>query len=265
MSDSKRAMEIHKSLRDRRLLLRDLRLAKQEEENPPEPPVDPDPSVKSLEGFYAFAWPDILLSHSQIFQDLWVLYELGRPEEGYFVEFGVANGTTMSNSFMMERRLGWTGIISEPNPGFHKRIGEARVCHFTPKAVYKETGLTLTFSCAERPMFSRLESPGASMAHEIDVSDSFDVETISLNDLLDAYDAPDVIDYVSIDTEGTELEILESFDFSKRLVRAFTVEHNHTDMREKIFDLMTAQGYERRFELLSRFDDWYIHRSVLEG
>lgn len=263
MNDQHKALQIFKSLRDRRTWLRELRGRKEEEPAGIEAPVDPDPSVKSLDGFYAFAWPDVLLSHSQVFQDLWVLYELGRPESGYFIEFGVANGTTMSNSFMMERRLGWTGIVSEPNPTFHKRIGEARTCHFTAKAVYAETGLTLSFACAERPMFSRLEAPGAAEAHEIEVAESFDVETISLNDLISEFEAPEVIDYISIDTEGTELDILKAFDFSQRRVRAVTVEHNYTEMREELYALMTAQGFVRRFPELSRFDDWYLHESVL--
>lgn len=267
MNDSQRALQIFKSLRDRRQLLREARDEKREIVDDAPPPEDPDPSVKSIDGFYAFAWPQVLMSHSQVFQDLWMLYELGRPESGYFVEFGVGNGTTMSNSFMLERRLGWTGIVSEPNPAFHKRIGEARVCGFTAKAVYAETGLRLTFSCAERPMFSRLEAPGmdGTAAHDIEVEQSFDVETISLNDLLTEFEAPEVVDYVSIDTEGTELDIIQAFDFSRHRVRAFTIEHNYTDAREKILDLMAANGYRRRFPELSRFDDWYLHESVLEG
>ncbi|MEM7505408.1 MAG: FkbM family methyltransferase [Pseudomonadota bacterium] len=267
MTDQQRALQIFKTLRDRRVHLRELRGEKREEEAPPSAPVDPDPGVKSLEGFYAFAWPQLLESHSQVFQDLWVLYEMDGLKEGYFIEFGVANGTTLSNSFNLERRHGWTGIISEPNPTFHENIQRARSCQFTKKAIYSTTGLNLTFSCAERPMFSRLEAPGVetTAAHEIEVADSFDVETISLNDAMDEFDAPDVVDYVSVDTEGTEQDIIEAFDFGKRLVRAFTIEHNYTDMREKIFDLMSAHGYHRRFPEISRFDDCYIHESVLTG
>lgn len=267
MNEQQRSLMVFKDLRDRRKHLRELRGRKEAEAAPPPAPQDPNPGEKTIEGFHAFAWPLVLQSHSQVFQDLWVLYELGMPKTGYFVEFGAANGMTMSNSFMMERRLGWQGIISEPNPGFHDSIARARKCHFSPKAVYSETGQVIEFSCAERPMFSRLEAPGTeeTATHAIEVQSTVRVETISLNDLLDAFDAPAVIDYLSVDTEGTELDILRAFDFSRRRVRALTVEHNFTSMREALYDILTAQGYRRRFAGLSRFDDWYLHESVISG
>ena len=88
------------------------------------------------------------------------------------------------------------------------------------------------------------------------------VQTISLNDLLDEHQAPNEVDYMSVDTEGSELEILKAFDFTKRRVKLFTIEHNFTPLRAEIFELMTAQGYVRRFPEYTRFDDWYIHRSL---
>ena len=42
-----------------------------------------------------------------------------------------------------------------------------------------------------------------------------DVETLSLVDLLTQNNAPSLIDYLSLDTEGTELEILQSNDYEK--------------------------------------------------
>ena len=88
------------------------------------------------------------------------------------------------------------------------------------------------------------------------------VQTISLNDLLDEFDAPDEIDYMSVDTEGSELEILSAFDFSKRQVKLFTIEHNFTPLRAEIYNLMTSKGYVRRFPEYTRFDDWYVHESL---
>ncbi|HEX7947688.1 MAG TPA: FkbM family methyltransferase, partial [Phenylobacterium sp.] len=72
--------------------------------------------------------------------------------------------------------------------------------------------------------------------------------------------APRRIDYLSLDTEGSELDILAAFDFDAWDVRLITVEHNHTDRREAVFDLLTGKGYARKFESLSRVDDWYVKR-----
>jgi hypothetical protein len=72
------------------------------------------------------------------------------------------------------------------------------------------------------------------------------------------HNAPKDIDYLSIDTEGSEFEILSAHDFSEYSFKVIPCEHNFTDMREKIHDLLSAQGYVRKYENLSKFDDWYV-------
>jgi Methyltransferase FkbM domain len=84
------------------------------------------------------------------------------------------------------------------------------------------------------------------------------VETISLRDLLRAHNAPLNIDYLSIDTEGSEFAILNGFLPSHYEVRIITVEHNYTDQRSRIHGLLTSCGYSRVLQELSIFDDWYI-------
>jgi hypothetical protein len=87
------------------------------------------------------------------------------------------------------------------------------------------------------------------------VGDVIDVTTISLMDLLDQQGAPAVIDYLSIDTEGSELAILEGIDWRRYQFRCITVEHNFTEQRQGIHKLLEAQGYQRQE---AAFDDWYI-------
>jgi hypothetical protein len=71
---------------------------------------------------------------------------------------------------------------------------------------------------------------------------------------------PKTIDYLSIDTEGSELEILSAFDFSAHHVRIITVEHNHSPIRGKLHDLLTSNGFTRAFEEFSDWDDWYLRQ-----
>ena len=86
----------------------------------------------------------------------------------------------------------------------------------------------------------------------------YEVTTISLIDLLRKYKSPQYIDYLSIDTEGSEYEILNAFDFNEYKFGIITVEHNYTPEREKIFTLLSSKGYKRMYQDISLFDDWYI-------
>ena len=86
------------------------------------------------------------------------------------------------------------------------------------------------------------------------------VDTLSLDDLLEKHQAPREIDYLSVDTEGTEFDILRTFDFQRHQVRVITVEHNHTAQREQLHSLLSAKGFQRKFQALSRFDDWYVRK-----
>ena len=72
------------------------------------------------------------------------------------------------------------------------------------------------------------------------------------------------IDYLSIDTEGSEFEILSNFDFETWKFAVITVEHNYTHDRERIYRLLSNYGYQRKFENLSAFDDWYINTELIK-
>jgi hypothetical protein len=91
------------------------------------------------------------------------------------------------------------------------------------------------------------------------------VRTISLVDLLDQHHAPQIIDFLSIDCEGSEFAILENFDFAKYRFRVIVCEHNFTPMREKIYQLLVSNGYRRVYEGFSYVDDWYVDVASARG
>jgi hypothetical protein len=222
---------------------------------------------RDLIHFIEWALPRAGSTKAQLFQDLWVLWELREKRGGYFCEFGATNGIDLSNTYLLENEFGWNGILAEPNPIYHAGLNRDRRCHISSKCVYGSSGQTMQFSCASIPHLSRLldvvpddqhERTGRRVSEQI-----IEVEAISLNDLLDQYCAPVHIDYISMDTEGSEFEILSRFDFARRTVATFSIEHNFSTARERIHALLTSHGYVRRFEHLSQFDDWYIRRDLL--
>ena len=199
------------------------------------------------------------LSRSQLGQDLWVLEQLGWKQGGFFVEFGATDGVLLSNSWLLEKHFGWKGICAEPNPKLFERLQMNRSCTLSPACVYRTSGETMSFVLADA--YGGLEELGRDDQH-VEKRDAYaaagntiQVTTTSLLDLLRQNEAPEVIDYLSIDTEGSELAILEGFDWGSYQIRCITVEHNFTEQRESIRKLLEGQGYERRE---AKWDDWYF-------
>ena len=199
-------------------------------------------------------------STSQNGQDLFALTQSGRKRNGYFVEFGAADGVRLSNTYLLEREYGWSGIVAEPAANWHRALRANRTCHIETRCIWSESGRVLSFNESPKSMLSTIASfsDGDFHAKRRGRGKQYDVETISLLDLLEQHNAPSLIDYLSVDTEGSEYDILRSFDFRRYRFRVITCEHNMTPNREKVFELLRANGYERRFEALSGLDDWYV-------
>jgi FkbM family methyltransferase len=196
-------------------------------------------------------------THSQLGQDALALSLFG--EDGYFVEFGAADGFHLSNTLMLEEVGGWQGIIAEPNKLYADSL-KNRACHIDTRCVYKNSGETLEFfSVNNFPELSTISNYADSDHWASRRSDNlaYPVTTVTLDDLLNFYNAPETIEYISVDTEGSELDILSAFSFSRN-VKLFTIEHNFTNNRDKIYRLMTDRGYIRILEQFSQWDDWYI-------
>ena len=201
-----------------------------------------------------------LKAKSQLGQELFVLSELSFLRNGFFVEFGATNGVDLSNTYVLEKEYGWQGILAEPALIWHDNLNLNRSVSIDVNCVWKTSGETLVFNETKYPELSTIEDFNASDLHKKsrDYGKKYKVSTISLLDLLQKYEAPKIIDYLSLDTEGSELDILEAFDFNQYRIKIITVEHNYTPNRRKIHDLLTAHGYVRKYENLSHFDDWYV-------
>jgi FkbM family methyltransferase len=203
------------------------------------------------------------LSHAQFRQDLFVLNELAWKTGGYFVEFGATDGLHLSNTWLLEQEFGWHGILAEPARRWHGDLAKNRRCGIDTHCVWRESDAVLQFRETEETGLSTIADFTAVDQHAFLRRSArlYEVTTISLLDLLARYDAPTEIDYLSIDTEGSEFDILSKFDFGKYRIRIMTVEHNFTPARQKICSLLRAHGYRRTMEDFSSVDDWYVLRT----
>lgn len=198
---------------------------------------------------------------SQIGQDVFALLTLGWKKNGYFVEFGATNGIDLSNTYLLEKDFGWSGILAEPAKVWHQDLKKNRSAAIDFDCVWTTTGQTLNFSMSDEAEYSTISEYADKDAHSsVRAGGSqYPVTTVSLNDLLQRHNAPRQIDYLSVDTEGSEYEILSDFDFKRYSVSVITCEHNFSDQREKIHRLLSQNGFSRVFEGISRWDDWFIN------
>jgi FkbM family methyltransferase len=199
-------------------------------------------------------------SKSQLGQDILALTVSGLDKPGFFVEFGASDGLALSNSHLLEKRFGWNGILCEPSTAWHEALKQNRGCIIDTRCVYSVSGEKISFSenyLGELSAITSYAEPNSSGILKRTTS-SYEVETISLLDLLKEHNAPKFVDFLSIDTEGSEFEILKNFEFQSYRFGAICVEHNFADTRERINKLLLANGYVQVHPDLSDFDDWYI-------
>ncbi|MDJ0630792.1 MAG: FkbM family methyltransferase [Rhodobacter sp.] len=205
-------------------------------------------------------------TYSQLGQDLWVLSTLGHPRDGYFVEIGAYDGVNISNTVLLES-LGWDGLLVEPNPAAFAALKSARTAKAIRRCVSAVDGETVEFKSVDtKPELSKVLTV-ASDVHDISGLRAhfqiLSIPTISPKKMLLDAGAPKVIDYLSIDTEGSELEIAKAFPFEEYKVRLISVEHNFGEQRDEIFDLLSGHGFQRVLTSVSRFDDWYVNPSLI--
>ena len=222
---------------------------------------------QELLDLYSFIFKNREISHSQLFQDLFVLFKLGNKRKGRFLEFGATNGKELSNSYLLEKNFEWEGVLAEPSPQWKKSLKENRPrTKIINECIYSESGEMIDIFVSNKGVFSTINEfkesdiesmPGNTKARN-EEGYTVKVPTISLNDVFIKHFNGEKIDYMSVDTEGSELLILSKFNFEKYGPKIVTVEHNFTSAQKNIDDLFKENNYKRFFPQQTQFDSWYI-------
>lgn len=198
-------------------------------------------------------------------QDRWVIREIFDCKVGgFFLDLGAADGFSDSNTYVLEKRYAWSGICIEPNPILYEQLVNhyKRQCICAPEAVDAQKG-TLEFVMHGQLSGLNVSESDIGANQRPDILDAarrndqvIEVETMPLIELLERYDAPEVIDYFSLDIEGLETRIMRDFDFSRYKFLTLTVERPTPELNEILF----ANGYY--FVKNSLYDSFYIHESL---
>jgi FkbM family methyltransferase len=165
----------------------------------------------------------------------------------------------------LEKHFGWTGIIVEANPRWYKEICHNRECIAVNYAAFSKPGVDLEFvdAGAVGGLVSHLQNDiHANLRRErIGAGAVIKVPTDRVDNILKRYGAPGLIDYMSIDTEGSELEVLKSINFNMWRICLLTIEHGGVEQKRKsIAEYLLPYGYKRQ---RIWFEDWYYHPNYL--
>ena len=200
-----------------------------------------------------------LASISQAGQDQWVYSEVfNEKHRGYFVDIGAHDGLFLSNTFLLERRYGWQGLLVEANPKTFGQLTQTRRATCIQKCVDREAG---------KVIFKPKGVFGGIVAEDTDnkpqaenLKNTIEVDALPLDQLLRDYKAPSVIDYLSMDIEGAEERALSGFDFSSFVFRSITLERPSAPLRRVLDknDYIVVKD-------IPELDTFYIHKSHIEN
>lgn len=189
-------------------------------------------------------------SYNQAGQEQWVRQYLNDKRNGFFVDVGAYDGIESSNTYFLEKELDWDGICIESNPHFYNKLVSARKSKNINKAVMPYSGYCRFDGINTYP--SLINGPNC-------------VACESLDSILTELGAPFSIDYISLDIEGHEFEVLENFNFDKWNVNLMTIEHNlylwGDKIKNSLYTLLSSKGYKRVVENVNcpqgPYEDWY--------
>jgi len=202
--------------------------------------------------------------YSQKGQDKWLVEKIFKEKQnGYFVDLAAANGKYLSNTYTLEKQLHWHGICIEPNPLFLDKLIKNRSCiidtsciDFTQHEIEfridnKELGGIIDDDVDNNLLHRSKEIEKSRLKNKTIL-----LTTKTLEQILDQYQAPKVIDYLSLDVEGAETRILKDFPFDKCIFLAMTIERPSKELNEILF----KNGYV--FVKNFRCDTFYVHKSI---
>lgn len=201
----------------------------------------------------------LLDSYSQLGQDLWAMSILNKTN-GYFIDIGACDGITHSNTYLLEKKYKWKGICIEANPETCAMLNSNRDCMCINALVDSSDNILKMLHCADEMSFVnneyntidydklKLYLNGCNNSNSVKrLYRSVPMKTKTISTILKTYNAPFIIDYISIDVEGMEYDILRKFPFEDYHVNIITVEHNAPHigptLRNKIRELLLSNNF----------------------
>ncbi len=209
---------------------------------------------------------------SQLNQDR-ILNELffKNKKNGFYLDVGAHDGLIASNTYFFEKCLEWNGICIEPLPNVFDLLVKNRNSININACAYNDNRILKFNQCiGYTEMLSGIvDTYNPQHSQRIDYESKIynctnkiiEVQAFRLEDLLTSHQIK-IIDYLSLDVEGSELQVLEGIDFGKVHINVMTVEMNYPNSEEakKINNLLLANNFTLHSKIV--IDYVYINNNL---
>lgn len=213
---------------------------------------------------------------SQFHQDYYLFTQhfkhLKRP--GVYMDVASNDAIGISNSYFFDACLGWRGVCVEGNPEYYERIYRLRTCSLVPTCVARRDGTSVEFGLAggaggvlgESHKHMQVWAERRKEVHTIKERCTTLERIMSKEGFVE-------VDYLSLDVEGLELDVLKGMDWEKTKINVLTVEVSR-DTIKGIEAYLTELGYKKHIPTLNeqsertgllRDDAVFLHEDVVFG
>jgi FkbM family methyltransferase len=194
-------------------------------------------------------------SYSQFGEDAFIAQHFDPEYKGICIDIGATDGIGMSNTYHFEQH-GWKAICVEANPAMIPSLTQTRA-NAVHCAVGQYNNKEVEFKVVTLEGGNQTAISGLELDHRLMESHAFlnpqvsivKVPERTLDSIIEDFDWVTHIDFISIDTEGTELDVLKGFDIPKWNVKMFCIENNFNDPEIEQYLAMFGYRKVRRHEV----------------
>jgi len=179
-------------------------------------------------------------SYSQGKEDIVLAGLFNYKREGFYVDVGASRPVKLSNTYLFYK-LGWKGICLEPNGKLVNNYKKVR-----PRDIIIETAASNFVGEAKFFTGDNKYDVNSSLSDpkSISISKTINVKVDKMENILNAHNVQE-IDFISIDTEGTELDVLEGLNLDRFRPKYILVEHNTAyKINHLLQPYMISKGYQ---------------------
>ena len=191
-------------------------------------------------------------------QDRWVIdiFELKKKnQQGFFLEIGGGDGFSNSNTFILENYFNWSGILVEPDPIQFEKLKKNRPKTILSNKLIYDESTKLNF--LKKGELSKIVTKNSFKKNIVEL------ESITLNELLKSNNAPKIIDFFSLDVEGSEEkvlteEVLKNYIFLSlcierptSLLHYLLLKHNYIFVQSNLYDCFYVNKKFHNFDKVS--------------